>query len=183
VGARIVRSVIKFRTRRPPEIAGEKGQPGSQETTKEIEIHSDFLDSWFPDSGQKNPDVGNFNEHTVNGLLPQAADPEDEAWQTPNWHKLCNSDRGVFTPRHRELERPLVVHLTRMAGLLTLFGGIVLLIAASPAIGVAVVLLSALYFALAEIISYLAVIAHNSRGPESFFEDEEIQDEVDVTSR
>lgn len=70
-----------------------------------------------------------------------------------------------------------------MAGLLTFFGGIVLLIAASPAIGVAVVLLSALYFALAEIISYLAVIAHNWRGPESFFEDEEIQDEVDVTSR
>ena len=183
MAARIVRSVIKFRTHRPPEIAGEKGKPGSEETTKEIEIHSDFLDSWFPDSGQKNPDVGNFNDHTVNGLLPQAVDPEDEAWQTPNWHKLCNSDRRVFTPRHRELERPLVVHLTRMAGLLTFFGGIVLLIAASPAIGVAVVLLSALYFALAEIISYLAVIAHNWRGPESFFEDEEIQDEVDVTSR
>jgi hypothetical protein len=72
-----------------------------------------------------------------------------------------------------------------MAGLLTLFGGIVLLIAANPAIGVAAVLLSALYFALAEIISYLAVIAHNSRTPESFFEDdtEDIHDEVDVTSR
>lgn len=70
-----------------------------------------------------------------------------------------------------------------MAGLLTLFGGIVLLVTASPAIGVAVVLLSALYFALAEIISYLAVIARNSRPTESFFEDDEIHDEVDVTSR
>jgi len=72
-----------------------------------------------------------------------------------------------------------------MAGLLTLVGGVVLLIAASPAIGVAVVLLSALYFALAEIISYLAVIAHNSRAPESFFEDdtEEVHEEVDMTSR
>ena len=72
-----------------------------------------------------------------------------------------------------------------MAGLLTLFGGVVLLIAASPAIGVAVVLLSALYFALAEIISYLAVIAHNLRAPESFFEDdtEEVHEEVDMTSR
>jgi len=91
----------------------------------------------------------------------------------------------VFTPRHRELERPLVVHLTRMAGLLTLFGGVVLLIAASPAIGVAVVLLSALYFALAEIISYLAVIAHNSRPPESFFEDDTdgVHDELDMRFR
>jgi len=91
----------------------------------------------------------------------------------------------VFTPLHRELEPPLVVHLTRMAGLLTLFGGVVLLITASPAIGVAVVLLSALYFALAEIISYLAVLARNSRAPESFFEDDtdEVHDEVDVTSR
>jgi hypothetical protein len=72
-----------------------------------------------------------------------------------------------------------------MAGLLTLFGGIVLLIAASPAIGVAVVLLSALYFALAEIISYLAVIAHNSQGRESFFEDDtdEVHDEVDMRFR
>ena len=72
-----------------------------------------------------------------------------------------------------------------MAGLLTLFGGVVLLIAASPAIRVAVVLLSALYFALAEIISYLAVLARNSQAPESFFEDDtgEVHDEVDVTSR
>ena len=72
-----------------------------------------------------------------------------------------------------------------MAGLLTLLGCVVLLFAASPAIGVAVVLLIALYFALAEIISYLAVIAHNSQGPESFFEieTEEVHDEVDVTSR
>ena len=70
-----------------------------------------------------------------------------------------------------------------MAGLLTLFGGVVLLVAASPAIGVAVVLLSALYFALAEIISYLAIIARNSQRTDLFFEDEEIRDEVDVTSR
>ena len=89
----------------------------------------------------------------------------------------------MFTPRHRELEQPLVVHLTRMAGLLTLFGGVVLLIAANPAIGVAVVLLSALYFALAEIISYLAVIARNSRAPETFYDPEDIHDEVDVASR
>jgi len=72
-----------------------------------------------------------------------------------------------------------------MAGLLTLFGGVVLLVTASPAIGVAVVLLSALYFALAEIISYLAVIARNSRPPESFFDDDtdEVHDEVDMRFR
>ena len=91
----------------------------------------------------------------------------------------------MLNPRYRELERPLVVHLTRMAGLLTLFGGVVLLIAASPAIGVAVILLSALYFALAEIISYLAVIAHNCRPPEPFFEDDtdEVHDELDMRFR
>jgi len=46
-------------------------------------------------------------------------------------------------------------------------------------------LLSALYFALAEIISYLAVIANNSRAPESFFEDDtdEVRDEVDMRFR
>ena len=72
-----------------------------------------------------------------------------------------------------------------MAGLLALFGGEGLLIAASPAIGVALVLLSALYFALAEIISYLAVMAHNSRPPESFFEDDtdEVHDELDMRFR
>ena len=72
-----------------------------------------------------------------------------------------------------------------MAGLLTLFGGVVLLVTASPAIGVAVVLLSALYFALAEIISYLAVIARNSRPQESFFEEDtdEVHDEVDMRFR
>ena len=81
-----------------------------------------------------------------------------------------------------------------MAGLLTLFGGVILLVAASPAIGVAIVLLSALYFALAEIIFYLAVIARNSHAAESFFrddfgcstraeEEEELPDEIDFTSR
>ena len=70
-----------------------------------------------------------------------------------------------------------------MAGVLTLFGGVVLLIAANPAIGVAVVLLSALYFALAEIISYLTVIARNSRPPEPFYDTEDIHDEVDVATR
>lgn len=80
-----------------------------------------------------------------------------------------------------------------MAGLLTLFGGIALLVTASLAIGVAVVLLSALYFALAEIIFYLSVIARNSHVAESLFrddfgrnaraeEEEELPDEVDFTS-
>ena len=79
-----------------------------------------------------------------------------------------------------------------MAGLLTLFGGIALLVTASPAVGVAVVLLSALYFALAEIIFYLAVIARNSYVAESLFRDdfgrdarapeEEELPEVDFTS-
>jgi hypothetical protein len=105
--------------------------------------------------------------------------------QPANWHKPCNGYSRVFNSRHRELVPPFVVHLTRMVGLLTLFGGVGLLIAASPAMGVAVVLLSALCFALAEIVSYLAVIARNSRPPKSFFEhdSEDIHDEMDVTFR
>jgi hypothetical protein len=60
-------------------------------------------------------------------------------------------------------EPPLVVHLTRIAGLLTLLGGIIMMVTANAGIGVAIILLSALYFALAEIIRYLAVIACRSR--------------------
>lgn len=59
-------------------------------------------------------------------------------------------------------EPPLFVHLTQMAGLLTLFGGVVLMIAANGVIGIVIILLSALYFALAEIIRYLALISHHS---------------------
>lgn len=62
----------------------------------------------------------------------------------------------------RTSEPPLVVHLTRVAGLLTLLGGVIILVAANAGIGIAVILLSALYFALAEIIRYLAVIARGS---------------------
>lgn len=55
-------------------------------------------------------------------------------------------------------EPPLVVHLARISGLLTLCGGFILLVV-QPLVGVAIVLLSALYFVLAEIINYLARIA------------------------
>ena len=76
----------------------------------------------------------------------------------------CGS--GVFTAQEiadaRTSEPPLVVHLTRVAGLLTLLGGVIILVAANAGIGIAVILLSALYFALAEIIRYLAVIARGS---------------------
>lgn len=61
-------------------------------------------------------------------------------------------------------EPPLFVHLTRIAGLLTLFGGILLLVAANAVVGVCAVLLSALCFALAQIIEYLAVIARKLSG-------------------
>ena len=40
-------------------------------------------------------------------------------------------------------------------------GGVILMIAANAVAGVCIVLLSALYFALAEIINYLAVIARS----------------------
>ena len=62
----------------------------------------------------------------------------------------------------RTSEPPLVVHLTRVAGFLTFLGGVIMLIAGNAGIGVAIILLSALYFALAEIIRYLAVIARGS---------------------
>ena len=59
-------------------------------------------------------------------------------------------------------EPPLVVHLTRVAGFLILLGGVIMLLAGNAGIGVAIILLSAPYFALAEIIRYLAVIARGS---------------------
>jgi predicted ATP-dependent serine protease len=77
---------------------------------------------------------------------------------------------GMFTAHEiadaRTPEPPLVVHLTRVAGLLTLLGGVIMLIAGNAGIGVAIILLSALYFALAEIIRYLAVIARGSSSHE-----------------
>ena len=53
-----------------------------------------------------------------------------------------------------------------MAGLLTLFGGIALLVTASPAIGVAVVLLSALYFALAGVLDWMSEIGLTVDAPD-----------------
>jgi hypothetical protein len=83
---------------------------------------------------------------------------------------------GVFTTHEigdaRTPEPPLVVHLTRMAGLLTLLGGVIMLIAGNAGIGVAIILLSALYFALAEIIRYLAVIARGSGSREDAMSDQ-----------
>lgn len=83
---------------------------------------------------------------------------------------------GVFTVHEigeaRTPEPPLVVHLTRMAGLLTLLGGVIMLIAGNAGIGVAIILLSALYFALAEIIRYLAVIARGSGSREDAMSDQ-----------
>ena len=80
---------------------------------------------------------------------------------------LHAKQRGVFTNEEvagaSVAEPPLVVHLTRVAGGLTLLGGVIILIAASAQVGIAIVLLSALYFALAEIIRYLAVIASRPR--------------------
>ncbi|MDB6146958.1 MAG: hypothetical protein JWO45_622 [Spartobacteria bacterium] len=90
---------------------------------------------------------------------------------------------GVFIGREDDREPPLIVHLTRMAGALTLVAGVIMLIAASPAIGVAIVLLSALYFALAEIIGYLALIARHLRpGDQSFFRDaaDDLEREIDA---
>jgi len=69
VDARIVRPAIKFRTSTPPELAGAEDKSDSPETTRKSGMHSDFLDSWFPDSGQKNPDDGNFNDCIVTRFL------------------------------------------------------------------------------------------------------------------
>jgi predicted RND superfamily exporter protein len=96
----------------------------------------------------------------------------------------AKAQRSVSIPQHGQREPPLFVHLTRMAGLLTLFAGIILMVAANAVIGVAIVLLSALYFALAEIIRYLALIARGQQEEPSFFQDadpEELGSAVDAT--
>jgi hypothetical protein len=66
----------------------------------------------------------------------------------------------------------LTVHIVRTAALLSLFAGVITLIAASVELGVAIILLSALYVALAEIINYLAMIAHNPKAAQRFLEHE-----------
>ena len=91
----------------------------------------------------------------------------------------------VLTPRENESDPPFVVHLTRMAGGFTLIAGILMMIASTPTLGVAIVLLSALYFALAEIINYLAIIARNSDAAHRFFSDEreEFRDQREMAER
>lgn len=84
--------------------------------------------------------------------------------------------RHVLTPRQTTSDPPFVVHLTRMAAGFTLIAGILMMIASAPTLGVAIVLLSALYFALAEIINYLAIIARNSEAAHRFFNDEREED-------
>ena len=82
----------------------------------------------------------------------------------------------VLSSRYTDRESPLTVHIIRSAALLSLFAGVITLIAASVALGVAIILLSALYAALAEIINYLAMIAHNPKATQRFFESEPAED-------
>jgi len=73
-----------------------------------------------------------------------------------------------------------------MAGGFTLIAGVLMMIASTPTLGVAIVLLSALYFALAEIINYLAIIARNSDAAYRFFSDERAEaecEDVEVLNR
>jgi uncharacterized membrane protein len=69
-----------------------------------------------------------------------------------------------------------------MAGLLTLFGGVILMVAANVAIGIAIILLSALYFVLAEIVGYLAIIARNSQNGRPLLREpaDEVEHEIDL---
>jgi hypothetical protein len=69
-------------------------------------------------------------------------------------------------------EPPLTVYLIRGASFLSVFAGVIMLVAGNAQLGVAIILLSALYIALAEIINYLAQIARNSEAANRFFGDE-----------
>jgi hypothetical protein len=84
--------------------------------------------------------------------------------------------RRVLSSRYADRESPLTVLIIRSAAVLSLFAGVIMLIAASVELGVAIILLSALYVALAEIINYLAVIARNSAATQRAFESDPIED-------
>jgi hypothetical protein len=77
----------------------------------------------------------------------------------------------VFSSREPERDLPLAVHVIRLAGLLSLFAGLIMMVGASTQLGIAIILLSALYIALAEIINYLAIIAGNSQAAQRLVED------------
>ena len=74
----------------------------------------------------------------------------------------------MFSSEVPERELPLAVHVIRVAALLSLVAGVIMM-AVSAQLGIAIILLSALYIALAEIINYLAIIAGGSPSSRPLF--------------
>lgn len=79
--------------------------------------------------------------------------------------------------RESERDLPLTVHVMRSAAFLSLFAGVIMLVAGNAQLGVAIILLAALYIGLAEVINHLAVIARYSRMAQALFDEEPDDDE------
>jgi hypothetical protein len=86
------------------------------------------------------------------------------------WHVQCEGGSRVFSSEVPERELPLAVHVIRVAALLSLVAGVIMM-AVSAQLGIVIILLSALYIALAEIINYLAIIAGGSHAARPLVDD------------
>lgn len=129
----------------------------------------------MPNWGQENPGSGNADGHPNADDQDKSFIPKVIPHLTEFGTQTAIAGVRVLTPREKK-EPPFAVHVTRMAGGFTLIAGVVMLIAAAPTLGVAIILLSALYFALAEIINYLAIIAGNSGASRPSHDREELED-------
>ena len=129
----------------------------------------------MPNWEQKNPSNGNRDGQPNADDQDKSFIPKVIPHPTEFGTQTAIAGVRVLTPRE-EKEPPFAVHVTRMAGGLTLIAGVVMLISAAPTLGIAIILLSALYFALAEIINYLAIIAGNSGAPRPAHQPEELED-------
>ncbi len=88
--------------------------------------------------------------------------------------KLSREGRPPFV-------QPLIVPLLRYGSLLSVGGGAIIMAAADPMAGIWIIVGSVFFFGLAEIIHFLAVIAHNAQAQQPFIRNiaENLQDEVD----
>ena len=130
--------------------------------------------------GTENPDGGIFETDSIQMKSAQTFDPEQENSTDEAWHRLCKCSSRVPSSRETKAERPLTVHLIRTAAYLSLFAGVIMLIAGNAQLGVVIVLLSALYVALAEIVNYLAIIARRPDTSQRMFEEHEQVEDLEA---
>jgi hypothetical protein len=100
-----------------------------------------------------------------------------------DWERAGQGDwrKSSSTGRRPAFVQPLIVPILHYGSLLSAGGGTIIMAAANPVAGVEIVVGSAFFFGLAEVIHYLAVIAHNAQAQQPFIRNiaENLQDEID----